>query len=341
MHRTSITSPVFRTNEMTIKKPVIVVLDDWEDGLRRLVGWQGIEERATVVIYNKPLSKAALHQALLPAQCVVLMRDRTAFDRDLIQALPQLRCIVFTGTRNNKLDIDAAREAGIFVGHTEWGPSKASTCEMTWSLILAARKQLADIALSSSHTEWRNVSNGACLPGVLEGQRLGLVGLGQIGQRVAMVGKALGMDVVTWSPNMTAQRAHTSGVQFVSLDELLSTSSVVSLHLVPSPQTRRLLNRERLRLMQPGSMLVNTSRADLVDTDALVQALKEGRPGFAALDVYDTEPLDSTHDLLTLNNVLLTPHYGFVSEPVYRKFAEGVQANLLAWFDQGSVALAS
>lgn len=320
-----------------MSKPLIVVLDDWEDGLRRLVDWSAIEQRATVVIHKQPLSGAALLEALRPAECVVLMRDRTPFDRALIEQLPGLRHISFTGTRNKKLDLDAAREAGIRVSHTDWGPSKASTCEMTWSLILAASKQLAGIALSSSSPEWRKGSDGAPLPSVLEGQRLGLVGLGQIGQRVAAVGKALGMNVVTWSPHMTQERAQEHGAQSVELSELLSTSAVVSLHLVPSGETRRLLDRDRLRLMQPGSLLVNTSRADLIDTGALVEALKEGRPGFAALDVYDAEPLDPNHSLLKLPNVLLTPHYGFVSEPVYRKFAQGLRENLLAWLEDGAI----
>lgn len=320
-----------------MSKPLIVVLDDWEGGLRRLVDWSAIEQRATVIIHQQPLSGPELLEALRPAQCVVLMRDRTPFDRALIAQLPQLRHIAFTGTRNKKLDIDAAREAGIRVSHTDWGPSKASTCEMTWSLILAASKQLADIALTPSRTEWRKAPSSALLPSVLEGQRLGLVGLGQIGQRVAAVGKALGMNVVTWSPNMTPERAHEHGVQSVELNELLSTSAVVSLHLVPSAETRHLLNRERLRLMQPSSLLVNTSRADLIDTAALVDALKEGRPGFAALDVYDSEPLDPGHGLLELSNVLLTPHYGFVSEPVYRKFAEGLKESLLTWLTDGTV----
>ena len=320
-----------------MSKPLIVVLDDWEDGLRRLVDWPAIERRANVVIHKKPLTGPALLDALRPAQCVVLMRDRTPFDRALIEQLPGLRYIAFTGTRNKKLDLDAAREAGIRVGHTDWGPSKASTCEMTWSLILAASKHLAGIALSPSSPEWRKAHAAALLPSVLEGQRLGLVGLGQIGQRVAAVGRALGMEIAAWSPNMTAERAQAHGAKSVELNELLSTSAVVSLHLVPSAQTRHLLNRDRLRLMQPASMLVNTSRADLVDTGALVEALKEGRPGFAALDVYDAEPLDPGHGLLALPNVLLTPHYGFVSEPVYRKFAEGLQENLLAWLDDGRV----
>jgi phosphoglycerate dehydrogenase-like enzyme len=148
---------------------------------------------------------------------------------------------------------------------------------------------------------------------------------------VAHIGKAFGMDVVTWSPRMTAERAAAQNVGFMPLDELLATSRVVSLHLVVVPATRHLLNTERLALMQPNSLLVNTSRAELIDTVALIQALERGQPGFAALDVFDTEPLPLSDPLRQLPNVLLTPHLGFVTEPVFQRFATGVTECLSAW----------
>jgi phosphoglycerate dehydrogenase-like enzyme len=139
------------------------------------------------------------------------------------------------------------------------------------------------------------------------------------------------MDVVTWSPRMTPERAAAQDVGFLPLEELLATSQVVSLHLVVTPATRHLLNAERLALMQPGSLLVNTSRAELIDTAALVSALRQGRPGFAALDVFDVEPLPLDDPLRGLPNVLLTPHLGFVTEPVFQRFATGVTECLRAW----------
>ncbi|MFC4277343.1 D-2-hydroxyacid dehydrogenase family protein [Achromobacter aloeverae] len=311
----------------------IVVLDDWENGLRDGVDWQAIRAVADVTVHNVALRGAALEAALARADCVVLLRDRTPVDADLLRKLPRLRHIVFTGTRNKTLDAAAAQKAGILVSHTEWGPSKASTCEMTWSLILAATRRLPQLMLTPARNVWRDPKVTAFLPGVLHGQRLGLIGLGQIGQRVAAVGRALGMEVQAWSPNMTPDRAREHGARSVDLDELLSSSHVVSLHLVPAAGTRRLLNRERLALMQPDSLLVNTSRAELVDTDALVEALRAGRPGFGAFDVFDDEPLPDGHPLLGLPNVLLTPHYGFLSRQVYAEFARGVQRNLQAWLD--------
>jgi phosphoglycerate dehydrogenase-like enzyme len=251
--------------------------------------------------------------------------------RELLERLPALSHVVFTGTRNLKLDIPAALERGLLVSHTEWGPSKASTCEMTWSLILAAAKRLSGLALTRERLVWRDPGVAGFLPDALSGKRLGLIGLGQIGQRVAAVGRAFGMELAAWSPHMTPERAAEQGGVSVGLDELLSTSDVVSLHLVVSAETLRLLNRERLALMKPGSILVNTSRADLVDGAALVQALRAGRPGYAALDVFDEEPLPASSPLLALPNVLLTPHYGFVNRQVYETFAAGIRSNLQAW----------
>ncbi|MDP2820178.1 MAG: D-2-hydroxyacid dehydrogenase family protein [Polaromonas sp.] len=311
----------------------IVVLDDSERAIRRLGDWTRIDAQAEVTVHHSPLTGAALVEALCDAEAIVLMRDRTPFTAELLAQLPKLRYLVFTGTRNTKLDLAALAARNIPVSHTEFGPSKDSTCELTWSLILAATKQLASHTARLKAGPWRSELSEA-LPGTLAGQRLGLIGLGEIGGRVARVGKALGMEVVSWSPRMTAERTAEQGVAFVPLDELLASSRVVSLHLVVVPTTRQLINAERLALMQPGSLLVNTSRSELIDTPALVTALAQGRPGFAALDVFDTEPLPMDDPLRGLPNVLLTPHLGFVTEAVFQWFASGVTECLQAWLEQ-------
>ncbi len=315
---------------MSATRPHIVVLDDSERALRRLADWRAIDAQAEVAIHHEPLTGAALIDALKDADAIVLMRDRTPFTAELLAALPKLRYLVFTGTRNARLDLAALAAREIPVSHTEFGPSKDSTCELTWTSILAATKQLESQTARLKAGQWRSVT-AAPLPGALVGQRLGLIGLGEIGGRVAKVGKALGMDVVTWSPRMTAERAAEQGVGFLPLEELLATSRVVSLHLVALPATRHLMNAQRLALMQPGSLLVNTSRSELIDTAALVPALQQGRPGFAALDVFDVEPLPLDDPLRQLPNVLLTPHLGFVTEPVFQRFATGVTECLQAW----------
>ena len=311
-------------------RPAIVVVGDAEQALQRLGDWRAIKALADVTIHHRPLNGQALVDALKDADAVVLVRDRTPFDAGLLAALPRLRYLVFTGTRNTTLDLAPLAARGIPVSHTEWGPSKDSTCEMTWALILAATRQLETHAALLRRGQWRP---DAALPlaGVLHGQTLGLIGLGEIGGRVAKVGRALGMQVVVWSPRMTPGRAAEQGAVAVSLGELLAMSRVVSLHLVPSLATHHLLGAEQLALMRPDSLLVNTARAALIDSHALVSALEQGPPGFAALDVFDAEPLALDSPLRQLPNVLLTPHLGFVTEPVFARFSAGVLECLEAW----------
>jgi phosphoglycerate dehydrogenase-like enzyme len=244
--------------------------------------------------------------------------------------MAKLELFIFTGGRNTQLDFAALAARKIPVANTEMSDSKAATAEMNWALILAAAKRLEAYMGLLRKGGWRD---GKGLPQVLTGQRLGIIGLGDIGQRVGKVGAAFGMEVVTWSPHMTPERAAQGGAKSVPLDELLSTSKVVSLHLVPAEGTRKLLNAERLALMRADSILVNTARSALIDMAALEQALEKGRPGIAGLDVYDDEPLAADHPLLKRRNVVLTPHLGFVNDPVFAKFGPGVVENLLNWLE--------
>jgi len=311
-------------------KPHIVILGDGEQALRRLGDWHAIEAAARLSVYSQTLQGPALLAALQEADVLVLVRDRIPLNAATIAQLPRLRYLVFTGSRNTTLDLAALAARGIPVSHTDWGPSKDSTCELTWALILAATRQLAQYSALLREGQWRPAQPQG-LPAVLHGQVLGLVGLGEIGRRVAQVGKALGMEVLTWSPNMTPERAAAHGVQAVDLDTLLARAKVLSLHLVPSAQTRHLINAQRLARMRPDSVLVNTSRSALVDSAALAQALHDGRIGMAAIDVFDTEPLPLNDPLRQAPRLLLTPHLGFVVEPVFEKFAQGVCECLQAY----------
>lgn len=297
--------------------------------MRKLADWSDIDAHADVEIHHDPLRGDALHAALVDADVVVLIRDRTPFRAALIARLPKLRYLIFTGARNSSLEAKALAARSIPVSHTEWGPSKDSTCELTWALILAASKRLEGQFSSMRTGGWRD--GGAVLPSVLAGERLGLVGLGEIGGRVARIGAAFGMKVCAWSPRMTDERAAVYGASAVSLEELLASSKVLSLHLVPTDQTRQLMNAQRLSLMRADSIVVNTSRAALIDMPVLVSALRAGKPAMAALDVYDEEPLPADHPLRGLPNVVLTPHIGFVSQPVFEAFARGVTECLRAW----------
>lgn len=311
-------------------RPHIVVLGDFEQALHRLGDWRAIEAAAQMTFHHQPLQGDELVAAAEQADALVLVRDRTPLDAATIARLPNLRYVVFTGSRNATLDLASLSARGVPVSHTDWGPSKESTSELTWALILAASRQLAQYSPLVHQGRWR-FAEPQPLPGVLYGEVLGLVGLGEIGRRVAQVGKAFGMEVLTWSPNMTPERAAAQGVRAVSLEALLSSAKVVSLHLVPSAATRRLINSERLAQMRPDSLLVNTARSGLVDMPALAEALRQGQIGMAALDVFNQEPLPLDDPLRDTPRLLLTPHLGFVVEPVFERFASGVVMCLEAW----------
>jgi phosphoglycerate dehydrogenase-like enzyme len=317
----------------------IVILDDWEQNFIKQptsqANWAAVKAHANITIHTDSLRGAKLVEALQPADAIVLMRDRTPFKADLIAQLPNLKYVVFTGTRNTQLDFEALAKRGIPVGSTAFGPSKENTCEITWGLILGAVKQLeSNFALmrgTQGASGWRD-PRGTQPMSILSGQRLGVIGLGEIGGRVAKVGLAFGMDVVCWSPNMTPERAAAKGVKSVPLDELLKTSKVVSLHIVPSPVTKHFINAERLAMMRTDSVLINTSRASLVDMLALETSLQSPTGcGFAGIDVYDEEPVPASHPLRQLPNAVLTPHMGFVCEPVLKNFDNGVAECLAAW----------
>jgi phosphoglycerate dehydrogenase-like enzyme len=311
-------------------RPRIVVLDDYEDSLRRTADWSPVEARADVTIHTRRLRGEALLEAIAAADAIVLIRDRTPFKADLLARMPKLKLFIFTGLRNTQLDFAALAARNIPVGNTDHGSSKNSTAEMNWALILAAAKRLEQFFALARNGGWRD---GGRLPWVLHGERLGLVGFGEIGQLVARAGIAFGMEVVTWSPHMTPERAAAGGARAVSLEELLSTSKVVSLHLVPAEATRKLLNAQRLATMRKDAILVNTARSALIDMAALPAALDAGRPAIAALDVYDDEPLAAGHPLAARDDVVLSPHLGFVNDPVFAHYGPGVVENLLAWLD--------
>ena len=311
-------------------RPKIVVLDDYEASLRKTADWSAVDARADVEVHTERLRGEALLAAIRDADAIVVVRDRTPFKADLIAKLPRLKLFIFTGGRNTQLDFRALAARGIPVANTAMSDSKPATAELTWALILAAAKRLEAYMAIVRGGGWRD---GKGLPQVLKGERLGLIGFGEIGKMVGAVGRAFGMELVTWSPHMTPERAAEGGAKAESLEEVLSTSKVVSLHLVPSDATRKLLNAERLAMMRSDSILANSARSALIDMDALGRALEAGRPGIAALDVYDDEPLPKDFALAKRENVVLTPHLGFVNDPVFRGFGPRVVENLLAWLD--------
>ena len=311
--------------------PNIVILGDYERALRRFSTWDKLEQQANIQIHHEPLRDETLFEAVKDADAIAIVRDRSPFNEAMIAHLPKLKFLMFTGERNGTLEANALVSRNIPMACTHGGPSKETTAELTWALILGASKRLIEENKLIASGGWRDELS--LLP-MLSGQRLGVMGLGAIGSRVARVGNAFGMEVVTWSPRMTPERAAVENAKSVSLDELLSTSKVVTMHLVAGPGTKGIISADQLALMRPDSILVNTSRAALIDMPDLRKALIAGRPAQAAVDVFDVEPLPVDDPLRNTPNLLVTPHLGFIAEPIFEAFSKGITETLEAWLDQ-------
>lgn len=315
-------------------QPNIVILGDYERALRRFSQWEKLDGLAKVTIHHEPLRDEALYEAVKDADAIAIVRDRSPFNEAMIARLPKLKFLMFTGERNGTLDSAALIARNIPIGVTPGGPSKETTAELTWALILGASKRLIEENKLISSGGWRDELS--VLP-MLAGERLGVMGLGSIGSRVARVGAAFGMEVVTWSPRMTPERAAVENAKSVSLEELLKTSKIVTMHLVAGPGTKGLISADQLALMRPDSILVNTSRSALINMADLQHALKAGRPGQAAVDVFDVEPLPENDPLRNTSNLLVSPHLGFIAEPIFETFSKGITQTLEAWLENRSI----
>ena len=311
----------------------IAVLDDYQQLALKSSDWDRLRRRgADVSVFHKAFAtRDEAAKALAPFEVLVLMRERTPFPRELIERLPNLKYISMTGLRSASLDLAACSARRIPVSHTRAGSTSAVTAEFCFLLMLAAARDLAKAERGMRAGRWHEGIAGGI---VLEGKRLGLVGLGKLGSRVAGYAKAFGMDVVAWSQNLTEEKAALAGAAYVTKEELFRTSDFVSIQLVLSDRSRGLVGAADLALMKPAAILVNTSRGPIVDEKALVAALQGRMLGHAALDVYATEPLPMDHPLRKLENVTLSPHLGYVSEDVYRTFWGDCVENVEAWLDR-------
>jgi phosphoglycerate dehydrogenase-like enzyme len=292
------------------------ILDDYQRVALTMADWASLDSAVDVTFQHDRLAtEDAVVAALEGSEIIVAMRERTAFPASLLARLPQLRLLVTTGMRNAAIDVAAARAHGVTVCGT--ASRTEPPAELTWMLILALARRLVPEHLAfRSGGPWQSTVGGD-----LQGQRLGLLGLGRIGERVARVGLAFEMDVVAWSQNLTVERAAAAGVRLASSKaELLETSDIVSIHLVLSSRTRGLLGRDDLMRMRRTAYLINTSRGPIVDEAALIEALRAGWIAGAGLDVFDQEPLPLDSPFRTLPNVLGTPHLGYVSEANYRDY---------------------
>jgi phosphoglycerate dehydrogenase-like enzyme len=305
-----------------------LILDDYQNVALSLAGWQALAPQVECRALTEHISdEDQLVAQLQDAEIVVIMRERTPFSAALFARLPKLRLLVTSGMRNASVDLAAARENGVTVCGT--GSGSTAPVELTWALILGLARHLVTENNALRHNgPWQStVGTG------LSGKRLGLLGLGKIGQKVALIAQAFGMEVSAWSQNLTAERAAEHGVELAASKEaLLKTSDVVSVHLVLSERTRGLLGAPELALMKPDALLINTSRAAIVDQPALLHALQTGQIAGAGLDVFETEPLPPGDPFRVLPNVLATPHLGYVSDGNYqayfREAVEDIQAFL-------------
>jgi phosphoglycerate dehydrogenase-like enzyme len=303
----------------------IAVLDDWQAVASQVVDWSPLQAIGELVfVHDYPAETATMVERLAEFDVICVMRERTLFDKALIDGLPRLKLLVTGGMRNAALDLAAASARGVMVcGGDSY---KYAAPELTWALLMALQRNLLAEARSLRSGGWQ-----VGLGGDLHGKTLGILGLGSIGQKVAGYAKAFGMRVIAWSENLTEARASEAGVTYVSKQALFEQADILTVHLVLSERSRGLVDAQALAWMQPHALLVNTSRGPIVDEAALVDALKHQRLAGAALDVFDQEPLPAEHPFRRLPNVLATPHIGYVTQANYQQFFSHMIEDVLAW----------
>jgi phosphoglycerate dehydrogenase-like enzyme len=303
------------------------ILDDYQDAANKLAGWSRLDDRIELRTIRTPFaSQDQVVAAVGDCEILVIMRERTPFPASLIERLPKLQLLVTSGMRNLAIDLAAAKARGITVCGTD--SFSEPPVELTWALLLGlARNVVAEANNLRAGGPWQ--SSVGC---DLAGRTLGLVGLGKIGARVARVARAFDMKLVAWSQHLTEDRAQAAdAVLAPSLEALLEQSDYVSIHVVLGDRTRGLLGEAQLRRMKKTAYLINTSRAAIVQHDALLRALGEGWIAGAGLDVFETEPLPAGDPLRTLPNVLATPHLGYVTERNYRAYFGQAVEDIEAW----------
>jgi phosphoglycerate dehydrogenase-like enzyme len=291
----------------------VAILDDYQGVALSMGDWGRLADAEVRVFRDYLPDVDARAEALRDFEVIVAMRERTPFPAALLRRLPNLKLLITTGARNAAIDIAAAKEQGIVVCGTRI--QGTPTAELTWGLIIGLVRNIA--------VEDKAIREGGWQTGLgpgLAGKVLGIVGLGNLGTRVAAVGRAFGMEVIAWSMNLTAEAAEKAGARLVSKEALFAEADVVTIHYVLSDRSRGLVGAKDLGLMKPTAYLINTSRGPIVDEAALIEALEGGRIAGAGLDVFDREPLPVDHPIRRLPNTLLTPHLGYVSSDNYRLF---------------------
>ena len=304
----------------------IVILDDYQDAVRKLACAARLDAYPAKVYTNTVKGIGQLSVRLKDADVIVLIRERTHMSRQLIEKLPKLKMIAQTGRVGPHVDVNACTERGVVVSEGVGSPT--APAELAWALVMAAMRRIPHYVAHLKHGAWQQAGlKSASMPAnfglgsVLKGKTLGLWSYGKIGQIMAGYGRAFGMRVVVWGRDASLERAKADGFEVAaSKAEFFQQSDVLSLHLRLNPETQGIVTLEDLSLMKPTALFVNTSRAELLESDALIAALNRGRPGIAAVDVFESEPILQGHALLRLENCICTPHIGYVEQDSYEMY---------------------
>ena len=307
------------------------ILDDYQSVALDMADWSPLRDRGIEIAVERfPFAdEADVVRSLADSEIVCAMRERTVFSKHIVDKLPKLKLLITTGMRNASFDMEALKSRGVIVCGTGGpGGGNEDTAELAWGLILGAMRRIAE-----DHAFMRQGGWQTRIGHRVAGKTIGLLGLGRLGSAVARVGLAFDMKAIAWSQNLTAEKAAVQGVEYVEKDELFRRSDVLSVHLVLSARSRGLVGAREIGLMKKSAVLVNTSRGPIVDTDAMIAALKEGRLAYAGLDVYDKEPLPIDHKLRSAPNVILTPHIGYVTDENYRSSYPQIVENVTGFLD--------
>ena len=303
----------------------VAVLDDYQHVAGDFADWDSLGPQVEVQFFHDHLDdEDKLVARLTPFEIIAIMRERTPFGRSLIERLPNLKLLVTTGKRNASVDVKACHDRGVTVCGT--GVSDGSTVELTWALIMAVVRGIP--------REERGMREGRWQTGLgteIRGKTLGVVGLGRLGSQVAKIGMAFGMKAIAWSQNLSAERASEVGAERVSKEDLFARADVVTVHYVLSDRSRGLVGAPEFAKMKKTAYFVNTSRGPIVDSVALVEALRSGKIAGAGIDVYEREPLPMDDPLRSAPNAVLLPHVGYVSDGVYRVFYPDTVEDIKAW----------
>jgi len=290
------------------------VLDDYQKVSTTFADWSAIADRVELTIFDQhEADESRLIQRLLPFEILCVMRERTPLNRKILSQLPNCKLIVSTGARNASIDLSAAEEFGITIKNTGYLASGAP--ELTWGLLLAIARHIPQESENIRSGNWQTTIGAD-----LKGKTIGIIGLGRIGSRIAKYAQAFEMRILAWSPNLTKEKATEAGALLVTKDELFKESDFITIHMVLGKQSKELIKMQDLQLMKSTAYLINTSRGPLIRESDLIEILRERKIRGAALDVYDSEPLSPDHPFRKLDNVLATPHIGFVTEETYRLF---------------------